>query len=155
MEIINILNNNELLKEYIYLCFLEWGSKKPTKEMNQYLNEKLNKIHNSDKVISILGLIDNDKMLGFISLLKYDGDECQELTPWYATNYIKEEYRGKGYSKLLNDAIIKEATKLGFDRVYLKTSLINYYEKLGAKYLKTLSNGEKLYYIELKKLVSN
>lgn len=149
MEIINILNNNELIKEFIYLCYLEWGPKKPRKEMNQYLNEKLNKIHNSDRVISILGLIDNNKMLGFISLLKQDGDECQEQTPWYATNYIKEEYRSKGYSKLLNDAIIKEATKLGFDRVYLKTSLINYYEKLGAKYLKTLSNGEKLYYIEI------
>ena len=150
MKIISILNNNELLKEYIILCSYEWGTKKAEKEMNKYIYKKLNDIHKKEKVISVLGLINNNKMIGFISLFKHDGDECQELTPWYATNYIKEEYRGKGYSKLLNDAILKEAAKLGFEKVYLKTNLKNYYEKLGAKYIKTLSNGEKLYYIKLK-----
>lgn len=34
-------------------------------------------------------------------------------------------------------------------RLYLKSDLINYYEKFGAKYIEDLSNGEKLYYIEL------
>ena len=64
--------------------------------------------------------------------------------------YVKKEYRGKGYSKLLNDAILKEAKDKGFERVYLKTDLENYYEKFGAIYLENLSNGEKLYYIDIK-----
>ena len=50
-------------------------------------------------------------MIGFISLFKYDGDERRDLTPWYATMYVKKEYRGKGYSKLLNDALIEECIK--------------------------------------------
>ena len=63
--------------------------------------------------------------------------------------FVKEEYRGKGYSKILNEAILKEAKKRGFNRIYLKTDLVNYYEKFGAKYLENLNNAEKLYYFDI------
>ena len=63
---------------------------------------------------------------------------------------MKEEYRKKGYSKILNDAILKEAKKRKIKRIYLKTSLDNYYEKFGAKYIEKLKNNEKLYYIDIK-----
>lgn len=59
--------------------------------------------------------------------------------------YVKKEYRGKGYSKILNDAIIKEALNLGYDKVYLKTELDNYYEKFGAIYIEKMNDNEKLY----------
>ena len=87
-------------------------------------------------------------LIGFISIFQNDCDECINLTPWYATMYVKEQYREKVYSKILNDAIIKEAKKLGYNRIYLKTSLTNYYEKFGAKYIENLDCGEKLYYID-------
>lgn len=149
MQIINLLDNTNYIEEYIRLCNLEWGSKKSNKEIKDYIKEKRNKILTGDKVISILGLIDNNILLGFISLFKFDGDERKDLTPWYATMYVKKEYRNNGYSKLLNNAILKEAKKLGFNKVYLKSNLINYYEKFGAKYLEDLNNGEKLFYINL------
>ena len=63
--------------------------------------------------------------------------------------FVKNEYRGRGYSKLLNEAIIDEARKRGFQKLYLKTELENYYEKFGAKYMETLESGEKLYYFDL------
>lgn len=151
MEIVNIKNNNQFLNEYIELCSAEWGKAK-TKEETE---KKKNKILNGDKVISILGLVENNIMIGFISLFKYDGNERKDLTPWYATMYVKKEYRNKGYSKMLNDAILDEAFKLGYSKVYLKSELINYYEKFGAIFLEKLNNGEKLYYIELNKIRSN
>ena len=151
MNIINIKNNNKFLDEYIKLCSLEWGSTKSLEEMKKYIEEKRRKILEEDKIISILGLVDKDTLIGFISLFKYDGDERKDLTPWYATMFVKDEYRGKGYSKILNRAIIEEATKLGYEKLYLKTDLVNYYEKYGAKYIDRLSNGENLYYIDLKK----
>ena len=95
-------------------------------------------------------LIEENVLIGFISIFPHDCDEESNLTPWYATMYIKKEYRKKGYSKILNDAILKEANNRGFDRLYLKSDLNNYYEKFGAIYIKTLSNGEKLYYINTK-----
>ena len=113
--------------------------------------EKKKKILTGDKVLKVLGLIKNNNLIGFISLFKYDGDERRDLTPWYATMYIKKEYRGKGYSKILNNAILKEADKLGYKKVYLKTNLINYYEKFGAQYIEKMSNGDQLYYYDLSK----
>ena len=151
MQIINIIENKKYLKEYLSICSLEWGTPKQEKELNSYLEEKINKIlsKENDKLITVLGLIENNELIGFISLFKYDGEERIELTPWYATMYVKNEYRGKGYSKILNNAILEEAKTLGYNKIYLKTDLINYYEKFGAKYIEKLKNGENLYYIEL------
>lgn len=145
MKIINLKEENIYLEDYVKLCSLEWGSPKSDDEVK----EKVSSILSGDKVISVLGLVDDDTLIGFISLFKYDGDERRDLSPWYATMYVKSEFRGKGYSKLLNDAIIEEARNLGYSKIYLKTDLVNYYEKFGAKYLEDLECGEKLYYIEL------
>lgn len=87
--------------------------------------------------------------MGFISLLKTDGNERTDLTPWYGTMYVKEEFRSNGYSKILNNAILEAAKKLNYNKIYLKTNLTNYYEKFGAKYLGKLNNDENLYYIEI------
>ncbi len=149
MKIKNIMDDIKHLEEYAKICQVTWGKKKTDEELKTYIKEKVKRILEEDKVISILGLLNNDKLIGFISLFKYDGDEMKNLTPWYATMYVKKEYRNKGYSKILNDAILNEAKKKGFDRIYLKSNLVNYYEKFGAKYIKTLSNKEKLYYIDL------
>jgi N-acetylglutamate synthase-like GNAT family acetyltransferase len=149
MKIIELKNNKTLLKEYVKLCNLEWGTKKSLLEMNLYIEKKVNKILEDDKVISVQALVNNDELIGFISLFKYDGDEKRDLTPWYATMFVKDKYRKKGYSKILNDAIIKKAKELKYSKVYLKSNLVNYYEKIGAKYIENLNNGEKLYYIDL------
>ena len=93
-------------------------------------------------------LLDNDKLLGFISIFPEDCDECPEPSPWYATMYVKKEYRGHGYSKILNDAILKEARKRAYKELYLKTTLNDYYEKFGAIFVKKISE-EKIYKFEL------
>ena len=146
MEIINIKNNLKYLDEYITLCYLEWSNKQL--ELSKYIEYKKDKILNDDNVIFILGLVDKE-LIGFISLFKNDCDERASSTPWYATMFVKEKYRGKGYSKILNDALLREAKKLGYKKVYLKSELINYYEKFKAKYIENLNDSEKLYYIDL------
>lgn len=147
MEIRNIKYDEKYICEYIKLCYSEWSNKK--KDLLEYIEDNLNLIKNSDKVISILGLIDNKELIGFISLYKYDGEERRDLTPWYATMYVKDKYRGLGYSKILNKEIQDTARTLGYDKIYLKSNLINYYEKFEAKYIETLQNGENLYYMDL------
>ncbi len=147
MKIINITNNTKYLKKYIALCYLEWSEKE--KELTEYIDYKLRKLKIENNIILILGLVDHNKLVGFISLLKKDGDCEVKLTPWYATMYVKKEYRGRGYSKILNDALLEKSKRLGYTKVYLKSNLINYYEKFGAIYIKKLENGESLYYIDL------
>lgn len=147
MKIINITNNTKYLKEYIALCYLEWSEKE--KKLTEYIDYKLRKLKIENNIILILGLVDHNKLVGFISLLKKDGDCEVKLTPWYATMYVKKEYRGRGYSRILNDALLEKSKRLGYTKVYLKSNLINYYEKFGAIYIKKLENGESLYYIDL------
>ena len=63
--------------------------------------------------------------------------------------YVKKKYRNKGYSKLLNEAILNEARKRNFKNIYLKTNLKNYYEKFGAIFIKRLNSNERLYKFNL------
>lgn len=150
LEVFNIKDKLEYLDEVANLEYLEWASK-PNENSKQRIENKINKIiNNLDRNnFCKLILLKDDKLIGFISLFDTDGDEKKELTPWYATMYVKKEYRGNGYSKILNKAILNEARKRGFNKVYLKSDLNNYYEKFGAVYLENLKNGEKLYYIDI------
>ena len=153
MKIYNLFERKEYIRNYVECCVSEWGNTKDNFEYEEKVNRKINKILDGDNnLISCLILLDNDSLVGFISLFKTDGINREDLTPWYATMYISKNYRRKGYSSILNDAILKEAKMLGYDKVYLKSNLVNYYEKFGAKYMEDLSNGEKLYYIELKEV---
>jgi len=152
MKIYNIKEKPEYIKEVAILTHNEWGSKTNSlEEYNYKINKKIDKIKGllEKKDYCKLILLDNDTLVGFISIFPQDGSDRLDLTPWYATMYVKEEYRGLGYSKILNDAILDEAKRLGYKKIYLKTDLINYYEKFGANYIEELSNGEKLYYFDL------
>ena len=149
--IYNIKDKLEYLEEVAVLTQKEWGKYSSLEEFNKKLEKK------KQKIISLLDnpsyckliLLDNAQLIGFISIFPTDGDDRKDLTPWYATMYVKEEFRGRGYSKILNRAILQEARNRGFNKIYLKTTLVNYYEKFGAKYIEDLDCGEKLYYIDL------
>jgi len=151
MKIYNIKEKQEYIEEIATLSKLEWAEYNTEEELNNKIQQTIKKIKNNldNPNYCKLILLDEDKLVGFISIFPKDGDEYQDLTPWYATMYVKKEYRGKGYSKILNDAILKEAKSRGFKKIYLKSELKNYYEKFGAKYMNDLQNGEKLYYIDL------
>lgn len=151
MKIYNIKDKQEYIEEIARLTKQEWAEYNTEEELNKKIQETINKIKNNldNPNYCKLILLDDDKLVGFISIFETDGEEYQELTPWYATMYVKKEYRGLGYSKILNDAILKEARNKGFKKIYLKSELKNYYEKFGAKYMSNLKNGEKLYYIDL------
>ena len=153
LKIYNLKDKIKYIKEVAILTQKEWGKKDLTKEEfelkieNKILKIKLN--FNNPNYCKLI-LLDNDTLIGFISIFPTDGEERTDLSPWYATMYVKEKYRGKGYSKILNNAILTEARKRNISRLYLKTDLENYYEKFGAKFLEVLSTGEKLYYFDVK-----
>ena len=152
LKIYNIKDKQEYLKEVAILTQNEWGKSNLTKqEYEVKINKKKEKIKKffDNKYYCKLILLKEDELIGFISIFPTDGDERKDLTPWYATMYVKDKFRGKGYSKILNKAILEEAKKRKIKRLYLKTDLENYYEKFGAIYMEKLSNGEKLYYIDL------
>lgn len=148
-RIYNIKDKMEHLKEVSELTVKEWGKYSSQDEFDNKVKKKIEKIKKylDRNDYCKLILLDDDSLIGFISIFPTDGDERKDLSPWYATMYVKKEYRNLGYSKILNNAILKEAKKRGFSKLYLKTDLNNYYEKFGVIYIEKLNNGEKLYYI--------
>lgn len=151
--IYNLKDKPEYREEIALLTEKEWGKYKDKEELEFKVRRKIDKISKMLKEDKInyckLILVEENNLIGFISIFPEDGEEEKELTPWYATMFVKKEYRGMGYSKILNFAILEEAKRRGFDKIYLKSNLVNYYEKFGAKYIKDLQNGEKLYTIYL------
>ena len=145
MEIFDLRDKREFLNEVMELELLEWSDEEiiNIEEKVKKKIDKYNKYVDNNDFCKLI-LIDNDSLIGFISLFPFDGEEERDLTPWYATMYVKKEYRGKGYSRFLNDAILEVAKNRGFKEVFLKTELINYYEKFGAVPVKILSTGEQL-----------
>ncbi len=74
-------------------------------------------------IIGCAGLITND----FISR----GD----LYPWLCALYIEEEQRGHEYATILMERIQKDTKSFGFEKLYLCTEHIDYYEKYGYSYI--------------------
>ena len=151
MTIYNLKDKLEYLDEVARLEYEEWADNKE-ENREERIKRKKEKIccMISNKSFCKLILVDNDELIGFISIFPEDCEEEKELTPWYATMYVKKEYRNHGYSRILNDAILKEAKDRGFSTLYLKTDLKNYYEKFGAVFIKKLKSGESLYKFEIK-----
>jgi len=150
MEVYNLLDRMEFLEEVATLEYEEWADNKEN-DKNNRITKKIERIKNNlvkNDFCKLILVMDNI-LIGFISIFPNDCEEYINLTPWYATMYVKKEYRGKGYSKILNDAILKEARKRNDKEIFLETELNNYYEKFGAVFIKKLSNGEKLYKINL------
>ena len=152
LKVYNLKQKQNYIEEIATLTQKEWGTPNLSEEdFKSKVKIKISHIKsnlNNPNYCKLILLEDNE-LVGFISIFPNDCDEKPYLSPWYATMYVKEKYRGKGYSKVLNNAILAEAKKRNFQKLYLKSDLKNYYEKFGAKYIEELSNGEKLYYLDI------
>ena len=114
LKVYNLKDKPKYIEEISILTQKEWGEKNLSKkEFNLRVKKKISKIKSNFKNFnySKLILLEDNILIGFISIFPNDGEERQDLSPWYATMYVKKEYRGKSYSKILNDAIIAEARK--------------------------------------------
>jgi len=78
---------------------------------------------NEDNIIGGFGLIDNDFMVR------------TDLYPWLCALYIEPAERGKQLGEKLLAHSRLEATSLGFNKIYLNTDHVGYYEKYGWSYM--------------------
>ena len=91
LEIFNLKDKLEYLDEVAELEYDEWADNKEINKEKR-IERKKKKICTmlTEKDFCKIILVDNDKLIGFISIFPKDCEEEKELTPWYSTMYVKK-----------------------------------------------------------------
>lgn len=76
-------------------------------------------------------LMDGERIIGCAGLISNDFISRMDLQPWLCALYIEPEYRGHAYGSLLIDRIRSEAADKGYDKLYLCSDHVGFYEKYG------------------------
>lgn len=76
-------------------------------------------------------MLDGDRIIGCAGLITNDFISRMDLMPWLCALYIDPEYRGHAYGSLLIERVRADAAQKGFDKLYLCSDHVGYYEKYG------------------------
>lgn len=129
MEIINIREYPEYKQQAIEYFQNTWGNK-------MVYEDCISRSIETKKPLPVWYLlIDGEKIAGGAGLITNDFISCMDLYPWLCALHIDEKYRGNSLGKLLIEQIKIDVAKLGFDKLYLCTDHIGYYEKYGFSYI--------------------
>ena len=76
-------------------------------------------------------MLDGEKIMGCAGLISNDFISRMDLMPWLCALYIDPEYRGHAYGSLLIERIRADAAHKGYDKLYLCSDHVGFYEKYG------------------------
>lgn len=83
----------------------------------------------------------NERIIGFYQLIEQENLIRKDFSPWIAPLFIDKNERGKALGAVLLQHARKTAGQMGYEKVYLTTDHIQYYEKYGFREI-GLSNFE-------------
>lgn len=98
----------------------EWGDFYLNLTVNDII-ERLEQRTNTDTFPLALVAVENDKVIGTVSIKQYDMDTRMNYSPWLASLYVEKAHRHKGASVELIDAGLDKAMQLGIKAIYLYT----------------------------------
>ena len=102
----------------------------------------------------VFAAIAEGRIVGMATIMKTDYYPLPELYPWISSVFVTEACRGHRISQRLIDAANAYAKEIGFDRTYIPTEFVGFYEKYGYCYQTDIVNygggTDRLYMKELK-----
>ncbi|OGO84270.1 MAG: hypothetical protein A2Y24_07710 [Clostridiales bacterium GWE2_32_10] len=128
MEIRNLRDVPHYLDDVVNYLWKEWGE-----ENNHIFYYRIVKNilkYEKNDIPQIYVATEGNTLLGTVSLLRSDLKSRQDLFPWFACLYVIEEYREKGIGKILESHAMQSSKNMGYNKIYLITDLIDYYEKM-------------------------
>lgn len=128
MEVYSIHEREELFEKAAQTFWKQWGN-----ESNYRFYEDCMK-HSSvtdEGVPSFYIAVEGSEIIGTYAILRNDLISRQDLSPWLACLYVDPKFRGQAIGSQLLDHAIVEAGRKGFDKLYLTTDHVGYYEKYG------------------------
>ena len=135
--------NIDELNYIIDIHFNHWVKFNP-KMVKENTIYKFTKLYTTDELPFGIALIDDsDNIVGFCVFKIENLKKYPEIFPWLSDVMIFENYRGKGYGKVLlqyGEKILKE---LGYDTIYVWTDQApDFYKKLGFIYKQEVEKNE-------------
>ncbi len=127
-EIVNIKDYKGGIEEGAKYIHSKWGNKK------NYLFYLDSILHSSNKTTGLPRfylMFKKNEIIGCYALITNDFISRSDLMPWLACLFIEGLERGKRLSQNIFDHAKLEASKCGFDRLYLTTFHDNLYDNLG------------------------
>ena len=129
---INSFNLKSLPESYV--SFLESCPWQAASFLAQMLREKSFEHYLGENPLLFI-LSENGEPAAFCTLSQKDAIDDERLYPWIGFVYTAEEFRGKRLSEAVIRAALETASEKGFEKVYLTTDHIGFYEKYGFVYL--------------------
>lgn len=80
-------------------------------------------------------MADGDRLAAFATLANKDCINDDSLFPWVGFVFTAPEYRGHRYSGEVIDYACSKAKNQGYNKVYIATDHIGFYEKYGFTYI--------------------
>ncbi len=93
---------------------------------------RLSQASSPDALPLCLIALQGGELIGAINLVDNDDDDHTDWHPWLAGMVVAAPHRGQGIGSQLVRALLVEAKRLNFDRVYFGTDGPHFYERLGA-----------------------
>ena len=111
-----------------------------TKETTTY---KFKELYTKDELPFGIAMLDKENIIGFCVFKIENLKKYPEITPWISDVMIIEEYRKKGYGRLLIQTGEKILKELGYNKVYIWTDQApEFYKKLGFIYKQEVEKNE-------------
>lgn len=154
IKIVNLADEKEYLEEVSEWIWKEWSESHGAKieDVIYRSNHSIKK----DGIPQMYIAKYKNEVVGVVSLWVNDLTSRQDLSPWMATLYVKENFRNMGIGNKLQHKCIEEAKKMNYEYLYLITEHKNYYERTGWEFLENapLNDGcyERIYKYKLKEL---
>lgn len=141
IEFVNLKDKIDYLEEVSTLYWKQWSEEKgDTIEGVIYRTKHC--LEKNDIPQTYIALYKNE-LIGIVSLWRNDLCARQDLYPWLAGLYVKENYRKMGIGTFLQNKAIEVCKQLKYHKLYLITEHENYYEKNGWNFIEKapLGNG--------------
>ncbi|MEW5920047.1 MAG: GNAT family N-acetyltransferase [Bacillota bacterium] len=137
--IIELTAGSPYLDEAVKMIWTQWGDEH---NFNFFQDMVLYSCSPGTTLPKFYICLQNEDIVGTCALLRYDLVSRQDLSPWLACLYVVPGERVRGIGTALQEHVVREAKRKGFDRIFLCTELEGYYERsnwrqIGRGYLYT------------------
>jgi GNAT superfamily N-acetyltransferase len=131
MQIASIADHLDLVPVIAKWHFAEWGHLDPDGTLASW-TEGLGHRTKREAIPTTYVALEEDELLGSVTLVEQDMLTRPDLSPWVAGVYVAAAQRHRGIGSALVGHAVRQAAQMGIERLYLYTHPARaFYQKLG------------------------